>query len=141
MTYLEIDKGFISTYGVHLKEGYLPGDTACPYSGTQYLLNESAVKKLGWVEPIGKRFSRYPVKEGFVTGIISDFHFKSLHSEMEPLFLHINEGDYKYLAVKLNTTSIPGSIEYIKNLWNKIVSDCPFDFFIYDNFYNILYKK
>jgi hypothetical protein len=26
----------------------LPGDTASPYSGSQYLLKESAVKKLGW---------------------------------------------------------------------------------------------
>ncbi|WP_073003370.1 ABC transporter permease [Mariniphaga anaerophila] len=30
MTYLEVDKDFISTYGVNLKDGYLPGDTACP---------------------------------------------------------------------------------------------------------------
>ena len=49
MAYLEIDKDFIRTYGIQLKAGYLPGDTACPYSGTQYLLNESAVKKL-WLE-------------------------------------------------------------------------------------------
>ena len=68
MTYLEIDRDFVKTFGVHLKSGYLPGDTANPYSGTQYLMNESAVKKLGWAEPVGKKLSCYYGKDGFVTG-------------------------------------------------------------------------
>jgi len=141
MTYLYVDKDFIKTYGVQLKEGYQLGDTSCPYSGAQYLLNESAVKKLGWDKPVGKRFSIYPIKEGFVTGIISDFHFKSLHSEVEPLFLYMRDSTSNYLTVKLSTIGISGSVDYIKRLWNKMVPDSPFEYFFYDNFYDQLYKK
>ena len=141
MVYLEIDKDFVRTYGVQLKEGYLPGDTICPYSGTGYLLNESAVKKLGWDKPVGKKFSLYSVKDGFVSGIIRDFHFKSLHEKIEPLFIFIKESNYKYLAVKLNTSGISGSVKYIQKLWNKMVPDSPFEYFFYDNFYDKLYKK
>jgi len=141
MAYLEIDKDFIKTYGVQLRDGYLPGDTACPYSGTQYLLNESAVKKLGWKDPLGKKFSCYNGKEGFVTGIFSDFNFKSLREEVEPLFLFMREDNYRYMAVKLSTTSISGSVEYIQKLWNKMVPDSPFDYFFYDNYYDQLYRK
>jgi putative ABC transport system permease protein len=141
MTYLEIDKEFINTYGAHLKDGYMPGDTSCPYSGTQYLLNESAVKKLGWNDPIGKRLSCYNGKEGFVVGIIRDFHFKSLHAQIEPLFLYMRESNSKYLTVKLNTTGISESIEFIHKLWNKIAPDSPFEYFFYDTFYEQLYKK
>ena len=141
MTYLYVDKDFIKTYGVQLKEGYQLGDTSCPYSGAQYLLNESAVKKLGWDKPVGKRFSIYPIKEGYVTGIISDFHFKSLHSEVEPLFLYMRDSTSNYLTVKLSTIGISGSVDYIKRLWNKMVPDSPFEYFFYDNFYDQLYKK
>ncbi|MEI6049671.1 MAG: ABC transporter permease [Bacteroidota bacterium] len=141
LTYLEIDKDFINTYGVQIKEGYLPGDTACPYSGTEYLLNESAAKKLGWKDPIGKRFYCHNGKEGFVTGIIRDFHFKSLHSELEPLFLYMRDSTSNYLSVKLSTTGISGSVDYIQRLWNKMVPDSPFEYFFYDNFYDQLYKK
>jgi putative ABC transport system permease protein len=141
MTYLEIDKKFIDTYEVQLKEGYMPGDTTCPYSGTHYLLNESAVKKLGWADPVGKRLSCYHGKDGFVTGIIGDFHFKSLHEQIEPLFLYIREGNSKYLSVKLNTFKISESIEFIHKLWNEIAPDSPFDYFFYDTFYDQLYKK
>jgi putative ABC transport system permease protein len=141
MTYLEIDKDFINTYGVQLKEGYLPGDTTSPYSGTQFILNESAVKKLGWVKPVGNQFSIFMQKEGFVTGVIRDFHFKSLSEEIEPLFLYVNESNPKFLALKLNGTGISGSVEYVQKLWNKMVPDSPFNYFFYDNFYDQLYKK
>jgi len=141
MSYLEIDKDFVKTFGIHLKEGYLPGDTASPYSGTQYVMNESAVRKLGWAEPVGKKLSCYNGKDGFVTGIIGDFHFKTLHKEIEPLFLYIREEAPKYLAVKLNTTDIRSSVEFIKQQWNNIVPDSPFEYFFYDNFYDNLYKK
>jgi putative ABC transport system permease protein len=141
MPFLEVDKDFVNTFGVQLKEGYSLSDAASPYIGTQYLLNESAAKKLGWDGPIGKRFSCYYGKEGFVTGIIRDFHFKSLHEEIEPLFLYTRVDNYKYLAVKLNTSGISGSVNYVKQLWNKIVPDSPFEYFFYDNFYDQLYKK
>jgi putative ABC transport system permease protein len=141
MGYLAIDKDFIKTYGVHLKAGYLPGDTTCPYSGTHYFLNESAVKKLGWKDPIGKRFSSYNGKDGFVTGIISDFNYKSLREKVEPLFLFERENDPKFISVKLNSNQISASVNFAKNLWNKMVPDSPFEYFFYDDYYNQLYKK
>jgi putative ABC transport system permease protein len=141
MGYLAIDKDFFKTFGVNLKAGYLPGDSTSPYSGTQYLLNETAVKKLGWVDPIGKKFSSYNGKDGFVTGIISDFHFKSLREKVEPLFLFERENNPRYIAVKLSTNSISASVDFTKNLWNKMAPDSPFEYFFYDNYYDQLYKK
>ena len=141
MTFLEIDKDFINTFGIKLKNGYLPGDTACPFSGTHYLMNESAVKKLGWVEPVGKQLSTYYGKNGFVTGIIGDFHFKTLHKEIEPLFLYIREEAPRYLAVKLNTSDINGSVKFVRQQWNMLIPDSPFEYFFYDSFYDQLYKK
>ena len=141
MDYLAVDKDFFKTFKVHLKSGYLPGDTTCPYSGTRYLLNESAVKKLGWGDPIGKKFSSYNGKEGFVTGIVSDFHFKSLKEKVEPLFLFERENDPKYIAVKLGANSISASVDFTKKLWNNMAPDSPFEYFFYDNYYDQLYKK
>jgi putative ABC transport system permease protein len=141
MAYLEIDNDFIRTYGIYLKEGYMPGDTSCPYTGTHFLLNESAVKKLGWEEPIGKQFSIFMQKAGFVTGVIKDFNFKSLSQEIEPLFLYVNESNPKFLAAKLDAASVYGSVQSVQKIWNKMVPDSPFEYFFYDNFYDQLYRK
>jgi putative ABC transport system permease protein len=50
--------------------------------GTNLLVNEALVKKMGWVEPLGKR-----VMDGRVVGVIGDFHFKSLKYRVEPLVI------------------------------------------------------
>jgi putative ABC transport system permease protein len=141
MAFLEVDSSFLNTYGVHLKEGYLLSDKSCPYSGTRYIMNETAVKKLGWKEPIGKKFSTYNGKDGFVTGVISDFHFKSLHEKIEPMFLYMRETDRGYFAVRLNSSGISTSVDFAKKTWDKIVSDTPFEYFFYDNYYDQLYRK
>jgi putative ABC transport system permease protein len=141
MTYLEIDKDFVKTYGMQMKEGYLPGNPANPYSGVQYLLNESAAKKLGWEQPIGKMFRGGHQKEGHVTGVVQDFNFKSLHENIEPLFLYINEGKSNYLTLKLDTRDVIKTISFIGQQWNKFVQNTPFEYFFYDDFYNQLYQK
>jgi putative ABC transport system permease protein len=141
MTYLDIDKDFFKTFGIQLQDGFMPGDSACPYSGTKYFLNESAVKKLGWEEPIGKHFSTYSMKEGFVTGTVKNFHFKSLYEKIEPLFLAVKEGNYQFLAVKLSKGNTQSSIDHIRKTWTGIAPDSPFEYFFYDNFYSQLYKK
>jgi putative ABC transport system permease protein len=141
MAFLEVDSSFLNTYGVHLKEGYLLSDKSCPYSGTRYIMNETAVKKLGWKEPIGKKFSTYNGKDGFVTGVISDFHFKSLHEKIEPMFLYMRETDRGYFALRLNSSGISTSVDFAKKTWDKIVSDTPFEYFFYDNYYDQLYRK
>jgi putative ABC transport system permease protein len=141
MAYLEIDKYFALTYGVKLKEGYMPDDTACHYSGTHYLINESAVKKLGWKNPVGQKFSSNNGKDGFITGVINDFHFKTLHKEIEPLFLYLREGESNYLALKLNQANMAGTVRSINKTWNNTVPDSPFEYFFYDTYYQNLYKK
>ena len=77
----------------------------------------------------------------FCNGIIGDFHFKTLHKEIEPLFLYVREERPGYLAVKLNTKDIRSSVKFIRHQWNNIVPDSPFEYFFYDSFYDQLYKK
>ncbi|MFA5418021.1 MAG: ABC transporter permease [Bacteroidales bacterium] len=141
MNYLEIDKDFLTTYGVQLKEGYIPGDTACPYNGTQYLLNETAVKKLGWKQPLGEIFSCYNGKQGHVVGIVHDFNFKSLHESVEPLFLYMKEGVNNYLTLKLDTRDLTKTVSFAGQQWSKIAHESPFEYFFYDDFYDQLYRS
>jgi putative ABC transport system permease protein len=145
MAFLSMDEDFFNVYDVKFKEGYLPNDPECPYSGVKYWLNESAVKKLGWDAPIGKTFF-CPNGDGFIAGIVSDFHFKSLHTEIEPLFMFIKNDNtpfysYQYLTVKLGSGNISNSIEYIQNVWYKMIPDGVFEYYFYDDHYNQLYKS
>ena len=53
-------------------------------------MNETAVKKMGYTDPIGKPV-RWGGHEGKIIGVLQDFHFASLHQAIEPLIIRMNE--------------------------------------------------
>ncbi len=113
-----------------------------PNNGTRaYLLNESAVKMLGWKEPIGKQFEILGIGRGSVTGIVKDFNYKSLHSDLEPVALTVYPDPFDNIMIKISTENIPGTIKFIKDFWKKLFPGIPFEYsFLKDDFQK-LYKK
>ncbi len=53
-----------------------------------YVINQSAAKKMGIENPIGKTLHAYG--EGPIVGIVEDFNFKSLHTEITPMWFQMN---------------------------------------------------
>ena len=76
-----------------------------------------------------------------MTGVFGDFNFKSLREEVEPLFLFMRENDSGYLAVKLSSILISGSVDYIRNFGIKWLRIALLNYFFYDNYYDQLYRK
>jgi putative ABC transport system permease protein len=54
-------------------------------SGSDVLVNEALVRKMGWTNPIGKRVLFRG--EGRVVGVVRDFNFKTLQHRIEPLVM------------------------------------------------------
>jgi putative ABC transport system permease protein len=51
------------------------------------ILNEAAVNYFGFDEPIGAKLPGSEFGEHQIIGVTNDFHFSSLHSEVEPLII------------------------------------------------------
>ncbi|WP_422107622.1 ABC transporter permease [Winogradskyella sp.] len=79
-----VDYDFIDLFDIEIIEGR--GFSRDFYSDSlgAYVLNESAVKKLGWTTAVGKRFNR-----GVVVGVAKDFHAQPLHMRIEPLYMKL----------------------------------------------------
>ena len=98
VSYLEVDQGFISTYGLELVEGR---DFSKSDKYGTFMLNEAAMRHFGWtsctnqkVEVGYRQGSRMKVSvRGDVVGVVKDFHYKSLHHEIEPLIIMTNSSD------------------------------------------------
>ncbi|MBS1503500.1 MAG: ABC transporter permease, partial [Bacteroidetes bacterium] len=56
---------------------------------TNYLINETALARLPYKDPIGRNFTMWG-KKGKIVGIIKDFHFNSLHNPIYPLVVHLD---------------------------------------------------
>jgi hypothetical protein len=55
---------------------------------TAFLMNETAINKIGLKDAIGKTIT-WGNHEGKVIGVIKDFHFNSLHETIEPLIMRL----------------------------------------------------
>lgn len=110
------------------------------------ILNESAAKVYNLDNPIGTQvtvsFGR--TVTGPVIGVIKDFHFRSLHEPLEPLAMvyGIKKGwGINYISVRVNTSDMAGTIDYIKETWKSVNPGTPFDYSFLDESYNSLHAN
>jgi len=136
--WIAVDHDFLNTYEIELVTGrnfskQFPSDIE-----QAYILNESAVKEIGWESPLGKQFEIN--KKGTVIGVIKDFHFESLHQKLEPMALCVYPGAFEYLAVRIRSGNIPNVLNFMQNKWQNLVPNQVFQFSFLDEDYDNLYR-
>src|SRR6185312_3497287 len=86
-----VDDEFVKVMGLKVVQGRDFSTHLLTDVGTNWLVNEAMVRKMGWTDPIGKRIQLGP-RTGRVIGVVRDFNFKSLHSPIEPFgMVEIND--------------------------------------------------
>jgi len=136
---LNVDYDFIDLYGIELIKGrnfsQELGD-----KGNAYILNEAAVKRLGFDEPIGQLFGFWKIT-GSVIGVAKDFHFESLHKPITPLGIGVYDNQYfNYVSVKTRSEKVSGSIGYIEKTWKKMMPDKTIEISFIDDQLDSMYK-
>lgn len=137
--WISVDHDFIKTLEIELKEGRDFSRDFASDVGKSYILNESAVKEMGWSSPLGKEFKL--AEKGKIIGVVGDFHFLSCHSEIEPLVLYIYPDGFKYYAVRILGDDISGTLDFLKKTWNRLAAEQPFEYRFLDREFDALYQS
>ena len=111
------DAHFLQFYDIPVVLGRGFSEEFMDKRGEVYILNESAVKAIGWDDPIGKRFGFSDDKMGVVVGVVKDFHFAPLHLDIEPLALTLLSERPNWLSIRIRPHHIPGTLSYIERTW------------------------
>jgi putative ABC transport system permease protein len=139
MDWLPVDQDFISTLKIDLLKGeFFPKDISSK-SPIVYVLNELAVKKIGWDDPIGKQFDI--IGKGVVVGVVKDFNFKSLHNELKQVALTYYPEQFDNLMIKITTENIPKTLDFLKEKWESLFPQYPFEFTFLSDDFQKMYKK
>ena len=110
--------------------------------GRPFILNETAVRHLGWDDPIGKRFKEKKEPEGYVVGVIKDFHAQTLHNAIRPVVFRVFTGGAKHLYLKLGTQNISETLAFIEKTWHEFLPQIPFTFwFLNDDLTHVRYEN
>jgi putative ABC transport system permease protein len=145
LPHMDIDEDFLDTYGIKLVAGR---NFSREYSTDKkaVILNETLVKSLGWENPIGKtlRMTEMENREFIevpytVIGVVSDFHFQSLHQKIRGHILRFTDDFYR-VSVKLRPESISTTLSSIENIWKELESQYPFNYSFLDDTFDRFYR-
>jgi len=105
-----------------------------------FLINETLAKKLGWTDPVGKKIMRDG--EHKVIGVISDFHFATLHTKIEPLLITMKPWDgFYYLVIRLSPGNLNNTLSAIEKKWNEILPNQPYSHVFLDSYVETAYAS
>lgn len=129
---LVVDENMLETMGLSIIAGR--GFQREFNDSLSVILNQSAVNKLGISNPIGKKITHSnndPTQNRTYTiiGIIEDYHFHTLHREIEPQAITHTSGAIsfiQYIGVKITPNNVSRTIQDIEQEWRALESDSPF---------------
>ncbi|MFC2084925.1 ABC transporter permease, partial [Bacteroidota bacterium] len=130
------DYDLVDTYQIEMAEGrYFSQDFPTDSQGV--VINEKAVKALSIEDPIGKNIVDLgPTPEQVrylpIIGVMKDFHFESLHTEIRPMMIFPIRFTGRYTAVRIAGQNIRSTIEYIESVWKELAFDQAFEYVFMD---------
>ncbi len=106
-----------------------------------YILNESAVKRIGYTHPVGQPFTLGNVS-GTIIGVLKDFHFNSMHDAIEPLVIRLDEKP-KWGSILVRTAGgkTKQVLAGLAGICKNINPNFPFTYQFSDEEYTKLYKS
>ena len=163
MGLFDIDRDFLDFFNIELVAGRLAPEPPRPpgkiitleewqeynkklqayqEKGRPFILNETAARHLGWDDPIGRRFKEKEEPEGYVIGVMKDFHVQTLHNTIRPVVFRVFTGGAKHLYLKLGTQNILETLAFIEKTWHGFLPQIPFSFwFLNDDLTQVRYQN
>jgi ABC-type antimicrobial peptide transport system permease subunit len=139
MNVASVDHDYIDTFKLKIIMGRNFSKKFSTDSSAGFILNEAAIKAMGIESPIGKQFSLWGTK-GAIIGVVKDYHFDSLHKEIEPLILAILPDLYSDICIKIKSDNISNTIGELNSIWEKYVPEYPFEYHFLDESLDNLYR-
>ncbi|MEI6455632.1 MAG: ABC transporter permease [bacterium] len=125
-TSLIADEELVETFKLKIVEGRnfdknLATDTA------NFLINETAARIIGKKPIVGVTFSVWGVK-GKIIGVVKDFNYQHMQSEIEPLFIMTAYKQYsQIIVIRLQSANMDLAVSKVQNVVREIYPDYPFE--------------
>lgn len=134
---LSVDQDFLDVMGMELVAGN--GFTKTAADSTNYILNETAVKQMGFEDPIGKALT-HQGKPGTIVGVVKDFHFQDMKNAIGPVILFTTWGkDNIYVRTTAKDAKL--AVAAVNKLWKQYNADYEFDYTFMDDAFDRLYRE
>ncbi len=139
-----VDANFFDTYHFEFAsgEGFIERDA---WIVNDVIINAVAARSFGLGSPenaIGKKMVTDfgGVDTVTITGVVKDFHWRSLKDFHSPyMFVH-NQHHNSYYSIKINIVDLQASIAHIQTAYSAVFPDDPFHYYFLDDDFNKQYQ-
>ena len=131
-----VDYDFVKTLELNLVSGR---DFSREFGGDESgscIINEAAARSMGWEDPVGRTLPHGVT----VVGVVEDYHYRSMHHEIEPVILTLNPvvfGDemdqIRFFMVRVSERDLPATLDLLRDAWTELAPGSPFEFFFLDD--------
>lgn len=115
------------------------GEFASDTSGI--IFNEAAIESMGMTDPIGKEVSLGPDLKLKIVGVVKDFHYESLRTDVAPLFFVLKPQYTETIMVKIAKGEETRTLDNIARFYKQYNPGFPFDYRFVDADYQALYGE
>jgi putative ABC transport system permease protein len=146
-TILQIGENFIPSLNIELLAGRNFSKDYGSDQHSSYIINESAMKMLGYQDPgeaAGSRLIEMHMDgqaEGQIVGVMRDFHYQPLHIRIKPLIFIFRDQGLNNLYVKLAGKNTNQSISLVQSVIDQNAPGINFEYTFLDNHYQSSYRK
>jgi len=140
-----VDFDYFATFGMEISQGRGFSPEYATDAAQGYVLNEAAVRRIEMDSPVGKRFaapSHDGLREGKIIGIVKDFHFQPLQTEIRPLVLLVEPQRYRHVFLRISPEGgdLASLVSYLEEGWNRFSPEFPFTYHFLDEFFGRMYR-
>ena len=146
---LGVDEEYFNCFDLDLVSGENFSASQSQINSNRILVNETAIKKLGYASPIDalrQKILNQKTKEEFeIIGVVKDYHHESMRNEIKPQAFQYNPSS-GFISINLNHSSeatfknLSKTIEDVENIWAQIYPDQAFDYYFLDDRFDNIYK-
>ncbi|WAC14662.1 ABC transporter permease [Dyadobacter pollutisoli] len=132
----QIDYDFTKTLKVKVKGRDF--SRAFGADSMNYIINETAAKRIGYQDPVGKPLTMWG-KTGTIVGVVDDYHQSSMHTAIEPFIARLGQG--KMIIVRIRPGQTKQAMASLESLCREINPKFPFAYMFADEAFQSLYRS
>jgi len=140
------DADFAETYQVEMAAGryFEEGREA---DSQAVVINETAVRDLGLEDPVGAQIvafgqTREQEQSFNIIGVVKDFHFESLHTQIRPMIIvpYGPDNRGRYVSVRIGPENVRETMGFIENTWKTFALNQAFEYEFMGEYFGRVYE-
>ncbi len=125
-----VDHDFLNNIQVAFAEGRDFSKDIGTDDTSAFVLNQAAVDKIGWEEPIGKWFETnefyqgtWRARRGNIIGVINNYNHESLYNDIAPVCYYVSNSWLNWMTLRLSGQNMSSTLAFVKDKWTQFGSE------------------